>query len=140
MGRFAGVENAKVTEGGVYFLPGNYLVEILACKSGETRKKVPFFAVDTKIIESDNPSRPAGSNCSWFVGLDKDAALGNIRGFVAKALESSIEEVNEAVCEIVVGKDQPCAGKKMHINAVNILTKAGKDFTKCNWSLDEDSE
>ena len=139
MGIFATVADSKPTVGGKYFLPGNYLVEIQRCKEGETRKKIPFFVVECKIIQSDNPDMKVGTDCSWLVMMDKDAAPGNIKAFVMAAAGVEEDEVDEAGCEEICSERQPLAGTKMRVEAYNKPTKAGMPFTRLNWELVEDA-
>jgi hypothetical protein len=141
MGRFSRIKEARYSEGGVYVLPGVYMFEILACKAGETRSGVPFFVVELKILESNNDDRPVGSECSWFVGLDKEPALGNIKQFVSAATGSPLDEVDEEAVELIVSKDNPLAGHVIHASAINIKTKKGGDFTRVKWSpVDSDDD
>lgn len=99
MGMFAdqGMNKRKGGEGGIYFKPGWYLVEILRCKQGRThasKGSKPFFAVDFNIIESDNPERRPGTPVGFMVTVDKwpDLAYGNIADFMRAALCAKLAE------------------------------------------------
>jgi hypothetical protein len=133
MGLFAGIKDAKVSQGGVYLKPGVFTTRIEACKSGKTRANVVFFVVELDILESNNSELPPGTRCSWMVTLDKEPALGNIKAFLAVATDSKEEEIDEAGVELVVSADNPLKDTIVRVSAVNIKTKAGTDFTKCTF-------
>lgn len=129
-GLFSGIEQARTSEGGVYLTPGNYTLEIQAVKTGRTRQNRNFFVVEFNIIESDVPDRKAGMNASWMTMLDFDAALGNIKKFVAVAAGVEIADVDEPGVEAVVSESNPLKGTKIRCQAVNVKTQRGGDFTK----------
>lgn len=133
MGRFAGIKQAQYNEGGIYFLPGLYLVHVDRVKTGTTRKGIDFFVVESTIVESDNGERKPGSACAWMVTLDKDAALGNIKHFCSIATGCKLEEVDEAGVEMIVSDENPLRGTFLRVQAVTILTKEKKEFTKVTW-------
>ena len=137
-GLFSGIEQAKPSKGGIYFEPGNYLVEIVECKGGKTFMKRPFFVVETKILESDNANRRPKTNCSWMAMLDQPSGLPNVKAFCAVAHGCSDDDVDEAGVEHIISAAQPFKGKKMRVQAISIKTRENKDFTKIVWSLAED--
>lgn len=156
-GFFGGVEDAKVGSGGIYFLankgpkftdgkkvdqftPALYEVEIKRVLTMTSRKKDDLFIVEAKIVNSDCPERKPGMTCSWVVNMKQDAALGNIKGFIAAANgidpsdEAKTDEaVTEEVCDLAVGEDQPLAGLKVGLECVMIETKKGDPFTLHRW-------
>lgn len=140
MGLFTGIKDAKYSEGGIYFLPGNYLVRVDKAKVGKTRKDVPFFVTETTILESDNPERKRGSSCSWMCMGDKDAFLGNVKNFCAIATEIDDADVDEAGVELIVSEDNPLGGTILRVQATNIKTREGKDFTKVIWKMSTPEE
>lgn len=134
MGVFAKVAEARATEGGRYFEPdGEYVVEIQACKHGKTRKGIDFFVVECKIVESNIEKLPPKAECSWMVTMDKDAAPGNINGFICAATGCAPDEVDEAGVLAIVGKEQPLAGTLIRTSTFNKPTKAGNPFTRHVW-------
>lgn len=135
MGAFAKVAGARPTEGGRYFAPGEYVVRLQAIKHIQTRMQKDAFVVETRIVESNVDKLPAKSECSWMVTMDKDAAPGNIVGFVVAATGCTPEEVDEAGVLALVGKDQPLAGHFMRISAFNKPTRDGKPFTRVKWQM-----
>jgi hypothetical protein len=133
MGIFSGVREAKVTEGGRYIEPGNYIVEIQRCKEGETRKKVEFFVAECRILESDNSNMKPGEEASWMVTADKDATVGNLKHFAMATTGCTEDEVDEAGLKEIVSERNPLAGLKMRVYAYNKPTQAGKPFTRVKW-------
>lgn len=140
MSLFDGIEDAQVGQGGVYFLPGKYLVKVLKCITLKSRKREDLFIVECEILESDVPERKPGTKASWIVNFKQDAALGNIKGFIAAANgidpgnESAVnEQVNMDICEYVVSDENPLAGTPVGLVCVNKKTRAGSDFTLHMW-------
>lgn len=141
-GLFGGVGDARVGQGGLYFLPGIYKVKIIRFFAMESRKKEDLIIAECEILESDNPQRKVGSKPSWVVNLKQDAALGNIKGFLAACLgidpsdeEAVNEQVTEDFCEEAVDEDEnPMGGVVVGLEAVDIKTRAGGDFTLHKWS------
>lgn len=148
MGLFANIKNQRGTQGGVYFTPGLYVAKINRVKLGETRKKEDFFVVECEIVESDSDERKPGSTVSWMVMFKHDAALGNIADFIraglwAYAVQNEQEpaaedfndiEIDEESADEVTSEDNPFAGLLMKVEATNIKTRAGKDFTVVKWT------
>ena len=131
MGIFDGIGKAQYFEGGKYLGPGLYLVEVLRVKQAATRNGRPFFVVEMQILESsDLKEFPIGTSASWMVMLDQDAALGNIKHFLSVASETPINEVDKQDAEDAISEQNPLAGVKLRAMAVNVKTKALKDFTK----------
>lgn len=141
MGLFTGMNEAVVGAGGIYFLEGGYTVEILKAFTMRSRKKEDLFIVECKILESTNEKRPAGGKASWCVKLSQDAALGNIKGFIAAANgidpnddDRVNEEVTEDAVEFAVSNDNPLAGVTVDLTCTEITTRAGNPFTKHEWA------
>ena len=64
----AGAQRANLNTGGIYFEEGTYLVEVTSVSMKEIRNGEAFI-VETTVLESTNPARPAGMSVSWFVGF-----------------------------------------------------------------------
>jgi hypothetical protein len=138
MSIFSGIENAKSTEGGAYLTAGVYDVEVIRLTVGKTRKGVPFFAADMKVIGSNNPEHRPGEVRNWFVGMDKDAALGNIKGFAVACLssEGAIDpaSVTEQVMESLVDKGgEAVVGTRLKVQVTAVPTKSGGTYSKHLW-------
>lgn len=137
MGLFSKITEAKSNSGGVYFVPGTFLLECKAVKTGSTREgNKPFFVAEFVILESSSPERPVGTTMSYMVMMDKyiETALGNIKGCAAALFNIPESDVDEAGIEALIGPSNPGAGMKVQASATNIKTRAGKDFTKVNFS------
>lgn len=128
------VNGAKPTEGGQWFEPdGEYVVMISGVKKGQSRKRVDFFVVECRIVESDKEKLKPRREASWMVMLNNDMAGKNIVGFVMAAYGCKDDEVDAAGVEEIVGKEQPLAGKLMRLTTIGTKTKAGTDFTVHKW-------
>jgi hypothetical protein len=129
-------------EGGIYWLPGRYLVEIDTVKLFESRKGKDLFIVVGKNIESDNEERPIGSKPSWVVSLDQDAAPGNIKGFFAAVLGVNHTDLGDddwqKVWSRATDEDNPLCGFVAKLECVMIKTRAGNDFTKHTWTAHDE--
>mgnify|MGYP001558378001 FL=1 len=142
-GLFDDIGNASKS-GRVYFdESGNFTLEILECNAGVSDfKKINFFGVEAKVLESTNPKYPVGSRVNWFVKLQPGTpALSNVREFVAVLTDTPYDDVDSAGTEMVISKEQPCQGTVLKAIAVKKKTQAGKDFTLVQWSrYDGDGE
>ena len=130
MSSFSGIEDAKVQQGGVYLLQGTYDLIINSVKVGRSRKGEEFFAVDFEIETSSNPERTPGSTVSWMTMRRFDGYLPAVKGFILAAMDAADGDVTAAVCDAAVSVDQPLAGQRVKAQAVDIITRAGKPFTK----------
>lgn len=142
MGLFGGVEKAQVSKGGVYVLPGAFIVAIDSIKHVLSRKKEDLYCVEMVVLDSNNDERPEGSKMSWMVNFKHDSALGNIKEFLAVVKGESEDDITEDDCEESWSEENPYAGTALRLNAANVKTKSGGDFTKCSWSevTEEDLE
>ncbi len=130
------ISKAKFSEGSIWLLTGVYRLMIQACKHITTRKGVQAFVVEFEVLESSNPERVPGSMCSWMVTLDKEPALGNIKQFISTAVPCKPEQVNEEAVLAIVSEANPLKGRIVRCAATNIITKAGRDFTKVKFLED----
>ena|SRR3990167_1759268 len=131
MGIFDGIGKAQYFEGGKYVAPGFYLVDVQRVKQAKTRNGRPFFVVEMKIVESNDLKEfPIGTDMSWMVMLDQDAALGNIKHFLSVASETPLDAIDTQDAEDAISEQNPLAGVRLRVMAVNVKTKAQKDFTK----------
>lgn len=138
MGIFSGIEAAKATEGGNYLKPGLHDVEIVRVSVGKTRKGVPFFAADLRIIGTNNTDHRVGEIGNWFVGLDKEPSLGNIKAFAVACLSSEgaidPQSITEEVMDGLADKGgEAIAGVRLKVQVTLVPTKAGGMFSKHLW-------
>ncbi len=136
MGYFAGIENAVPGGGGVYFKEGRYRVEVKEVKAHAGVNGVSFI-VETTILESTVPTRPAGMSVSWVVGMQHKSTLGNIKQFAWACAGDKTASVGEADIEFMVSKDNPLRGQQLDLECLDVLKKS-KDpddlFTKHTWA------
>ncbi len=130
---------AKANDGGVYFEPGQYLINVDALKMIVTQVKgVDAFILESTILKSDCKERPAGSSCSWYAGYDKPSTPGNVKGLFEAMFPG--EPIDVAGMEAAVSDGNPCKGMVLHIEAVKVKTRTGGDYTKCKFRLATDEE
>lgn len=138
MGIFAKIDEAKATSGGNYMKPGVHDVEVVRLTVGKTRKGVDFFAADFRILGTNCPDHRIGEITNWFVGMDKDAALGNINAFAVACLssEGAVDPsgITEAVMEGLVEKGgEAVAGTRLKVQVTPVSTQSGGTFSKHLW-------
>ncbi len=155
MGLFGGLKDAKVTGGGVYFLPGLYEIEVMGVKMQRSvQNGRDMFIVECKILTSDNASRKPGSSASQIIKMGEQMSFPNIKAFLAGVVgvdpTQDADDVNEQIeaafseslgaqmgiediAEFVTSKDNPLEGTKLRLECVNVKTKKGTDFTKHKW-------
>lgn len=133
--KYSGMDDADVNNGGVYFTPGDYKVEVVKVFDIESRKRDDLFIVECVVLEAsgEGTKRP-GSKPSWVVNLKHDSALGNIKGFLIACLDCEPEEVGVNEVEEAVGEDNPMAGSILNLTVEQITTKAGHPFNVHRWS------
>lgn len=120
---FAGLGDAKVTAGGIYFdVPrdasgketgnGLYRVTITGCKVIQSmRSRETMFIVETNIVSSNVRARPAGMACSQVINLGNIMGLPNVKAFVAAA--SGVNPAAETVNQEVEKAWQEITGRKV---------------------------
>lgn len=151
MRRFKGISKIKTNQGGLYFLEGDYTVEIEAVKWQTNRKKQEQFIIEAKVVESTNPDRAPGCRPSHILTIREDIAetiWGNIKqaagalmgledpdNFVPSEwdLDMDVDEFWETSLEEMVSKDNPYKGTIIKLNCATIQTREGNDFTKHVW-------
>lgn len=131
MSTYAGIENAPSSgERLPNINPGLYLFEIEAVKSIKSRKSGDLTVVEFRVIEASGPNaNTVGTSASWIVKMSLDNALGNVRSFLAAAMDVPEKSITQAVADDAVGTKQPLKGFLVKAEASIIKTKAGTDFT-----------
>ena len=149
MGVLASINYSKTEAprgGGIYFLSGDYEVEVNACKDIITQKNEEMFILETKIIESTNALLPEGTRPAWTQKFQGPAAqvapqnmkmlwcaLMNLNIFDPKdaAAIAAITEADwRAFATEAISDGQPLAGARLHVCAFKTKNKAGGEFTK----------
>ena len=155
MGAFGGVQEATVTGGGVYFLPGRYKVNISACKVQSSKRNGKTYAiVEAEIVESTNADRGVGSRASQVIDLSNVMGPVNVKAFVAalSGCDPMAPDLNarleitwtealgrkvtvEQICETVFSEGGPAEGTELRLEVVEIETRGTKQpFNKHIWA------
>lgn len=130
MGMFGGIESAVTSEKLPHLNVGLYTLEIDGVKQIKSRKGKSYFVTEFRIIEASGPgANTQGSTASWMVDMGNDLALGNVRGFLAAAMDVPDKTITEPVADDAVSTKQPLKGFLVKAEASVIKTKEGKDFT-----------
>ena len=136
LGKVAGAD-AKPNRN--YISKGSYSGIIERCTEGVTRSGKPYFVADFRITEASADSTvPVGDVVSWFINLAFEGSERDVRGLLnatctpaeLASLDSDTEEVAMSFLGTVTGNSQVLQGRSLRIQATNVLTKAGKEFTK----------
>lgn len=149
MGRFSNLAHIKTNQGGLYFLPGNYVVDLEAVKFMRSRKGVEMFIIETCVVESDVAERGPGSRPSQVIAIKEEilaTCMGNIKHFAATVLGiegdpdayvpddgTSVEDFWDEALEYIISAYNPLKGMRLRLNCTNIKTREGRDFTKHLW-------
>lgn len=94
---FEEIAKAKVSKGGNWIKPGEYELVVKALLMQPNRKKVQQFIAELVVLKAKPGSdrnadgtaiepSSAGSEVTYLVPLDKDAAAGNVKAFVLALL------------------------------------------------------
>jgi len=136
------------TKGGKYFSDGSYLVKVIECKMIDRRSGQPAFVADLEVIESNNEETKVGDKCGFFVGMDKDPAMGKIADFMKTAYTSLANAAGHA--DFNADNDLTDEDANNAINGNNSLmgvylslycfkkevkSKPGNFFTAHQWSV-----
>tara|TARA_R100000152_G_C6754397_1_gene178111 strand:+ start:848 stop:1309 length:462 start_codon:yes stop_codon:yes gene_type:complete len=150
MSLFQNISNAESYGGSQNIRPGRHTLKIKECLTRESKKNkgTSFFIVELEVVNSQGgyptsavPGSESGRSVphnkgdrvSWIVNLGLPSAMNNCKGF-ALAVGMPEDEIDEAAMEHIVSSDNPLAGETIQADANMILTRAGNDFTKINWS------
>lgn len=137
MNAFNGMNDPKSvpTQDGVPVLPGRYICETEGCKLHKSNKDgILRFIANLRVVQSDNPERPAGSNMDWVMPITdpyRETKLGAIRGYVAASLVVPVEDVKQQHMPEVCGPKQILVGSRVKVWAKETTKKNGQPFTKC---------
>jgi hypothetical protein len=155
MGRFAGLGNIRTNQGGLYFEPGNYVVDVQEQKFLRGNDGLENFITAATIVESDNPARTPGQTPSQVIKIRPQHAAtcyGDIKQNVGAMLditnpdeylppiqpgmtqEESTDAFWDRAVEAVVSPMQPTRGKRMRLSCYHKTTKTGGLFTKHVWA------
>lgn len=143
MGIFGKATKDRQSGGGNWWKAGSYLAKITKVEFRNGHKGQSYI-VECEVLASNNPAVLVGETRSQVIKMDKESASGNIGSFVCVccALLSGKNLDNPDACEIEesdieasCGPDQPFVGLEVAVEAVDIKTKAGGDFTKIIYKI-----
>ena len=134
-----GIENAEYGGKKPYLAaPGLYTLEVERCMHKETRERGDAFIVEFKVIDSTNPTNPAGSSAAWFRDFkykeSAQAAIKEFLGAILKKPKAEVDPVARALLIEAVGESNPLEGATLKCETFMVKTRAGKDFTMHKWS------
>ena len=138
---FSGIGSAKVYGAGQYITPGHYSLQVSEVKLVQSEKDAgrTFFCVEAAVlacndVAASTGSWQPGSTTTWLVDMRQPSALSNCKQFaLALTPELGENDIDEEAMMSLVGPDNPAQGLKIDCDAINIKTKSGNDFTKCQW-------
>lgn len=138
----AKLEDAPMTAGGIYLLPGEYGLKIREVKNGEAASQGwSFFLAEVEVVESTVDERPPGTVCEWMVAFKnpqyEGTYLGNVKNFLWAAFNGfdpsvTPEQINGKVWALAVSTQQPLRDKFVRANAFEKEKKntPGENFTR----------
>lgn len=139
MSIFKGLKEANMSLDSNYERPGHYWLLIDKCKSGTSRKKEDFCAIEktcVKVFDDDGGAgHNVGESVTHMIMMKHDSALGNIKQFIAGTMDLDANDIDVDAAEMIFQgedekeHDQPLAGTVVECRNRNIKTKAGNDFT-----------
>ncbi len=144
MSIFAGIDKVEVSAAGQNFRAGRYEVEIDSVTTFVSRKGVPFFLVKATVQQTTSTYAP-GSSVDWLVNLNQDWALANVKEFALALIPGDVVEqaraageesqlITEATIEGMIGPEQPCAGMRVEVDAIERISKAtGNPWVHARW-------
>lgn len=152
MGMFAGLNDAKQSNGDNYLPAGEHRIklEALRFKKSENRdsKNENVFIVEATVLATDNPKLKPGSRKDWVLGIpakteDKMRAYGDMKAFFAAlaGVEDASELGNfEAIAEASIGAANPCRDLVVDVKVQIVTTKKGNPFSKHIWQTGDGSQ
>lgn len=139
MSMFSGITEVSSSQGGQWVKPGKHHFKITALKSPPRLRAGQCFIAELKVISSTNPDYTEGQSVSWVRNITKhkEMALGDVKAFIAAALNIKEDQVNEEIADGVVAPDQPLKNYEVLCEAFNRPTKDGGEFTRTLWTYPE---
>ncbi len=125
------IADSQPTQGGVYFLPGNYIAQLDVMKMIRTRNDDDMFVSEWDILESSNEDRSAGSHCSFlqnFSGNQKEVAPGNVKACIAAASGVDLDEIDSDGVEVALSEKNPLRGRLVRVEVVASTSKKGREY------------
>jgi hypothetical protein len=149
MGIFGDVDfsKARSLSGGNFIdKEGEHELEISNCKGFLTRKKVPAFSADFRVIKSTNPDYTPGQILNFVALSDDDFFVSKVKEFLVAATGRvdglDNEEIAKTewtkVLEAVATNPKMLIGKKVNASAQRQLKADGRKKAKADPDLLDD--
>jgi len=133
---FQRTAEADPNQRSVYPVPGVYPALMAdSLKMIQSRKGEDLFVAELEILDSQVDDRPAGTRMSWIVNYKHDSAPGNVKAFFCALMSTTEDQVTADALRYACGVQNPCQGRLVRLEASNTKTRAGGDFTLCNWQV-----
>jgi hypothetical protein len=141
MGIYDKINNVKTAPKRGYFSAGNYKVSIIKVITKTKLDGGNAFIGECKVLESDNPEVPVGSQQSFYRDLNSkfpDMVLKQIAGFVLAACEArdgaeAPEGVSDELMDHVCSEENPLAGAKLNVRAIEKVSKKNTKYLEINF-------
>ena len=143
MSIFEGVDTAALRLSSNYIGEGHFVLRIDAVKTGTSRKKAAFVAIESTVLsnfdEGDDAQHKVGDNVTHMLMVQQDMFLSSFKTFICKSMGVEPDEVTAEACEQSCNTDpekgtvQPMSGLLVEVVCKDIVTKKGNDFTTVNY-------
>ena len=116
MSLFDGIEKASIRVPRLYLRGGKYICRILEMKTGNNRKREPFFVTNLLVCVCTDASAAMknvrgpllpGEKPSWMVMAKWDSFLPTVKGLIAVLAGGAEEEVTREVVDFACSPQQP---------------------------------
>lgn len=122
----------KRSGGGVYPLPGSYLLYVDLLKMATNYEGHSVFVASFDVLESSNEGRPKGTKMddAWNITKQPKLAPPDVKAFVAAVAGIPFEQVNADGLRLAVSDKNPMHGRLVILQAAQREKKKGDgEFT-----------
>lgn len=139
---FSGLKDADITgDGGNYERAGHYYMLINKCKTGTTRKKRDFAAVEKTVVhvldDNDGLGHRLGEDVTWMIMADSEYFASDLCKFIGNVMDIDPHDIEESHGELIFADeddknhDQPFAGMVVECKNTEVQKKNTEGtFTK----------
>lgn len=139
-----GIEKETVYGSGRWLNPGEYLLEVVECRSFESAKErgTWFFCAEFTILEAGPQTGfQPGEQASHLIKLSHVSAKSNLKNFaMSLAPDVPENEITADVIDSLISAENPAAGIKVRCTVSQVTTRGGGDFSKHMYRPFEDVE
>jgi len=137
---FSGMKGTKPMMNSEYVRPGVYAVQFTGHKQIKNRKGENSVAIDMQVVHvedsNDGKGHRLGASIAHVIpnhGPQADYFKQNIVSHIGALADIDPMEVDDEMCDLVFGETQPFKGTLGILTAVNVITRANKDFTRVSY-------